>query len=163
MRALQQNGAMQTMSWSRCRAAMREWQVGLTLLAGGVALLVSLSMSQYLNRDLLAEFGAASRLLARQHQQFPAVVPRAEAAGVDEQARRDRTAWRTSVAWISPSLLPSIRFQAACATSSDMQTGSQWRRMSWPIGASPSTRRGGSAPGAAWATTVGTTAAAASA
>lgn len=66
MRALQQNGAMQTMSWSRCRAAMREWQVGLTLLAGGVALLVSLSMSQYLNRDLLAEFGAASRLLDRQ-------------------------------------------------------------------------------------------------
>ena len=45
---------------------MREWQVGLTLLAGALALLVSLSMSQYLNRDLLAEFGAASRLLDRQ-------------------------------------------------------------------------------------------------
>jgi signal transduction histidine kinase/CheY-like chemotaxis protein len=57
---------MQILSWSRCHAVMREWQVGLTLLAGGIALLVSLSMSQYLNRDLLAEFGAASRLLDRQ-------------------------------------------------------------------------------------------------
>jgi len=48
------------------RFRFRGGPLGAALLAGAVALALSLSMSRYLNRDLLGEFSDASRLLEQQ-------------------------------------------------------------------------------------------------
>lgn len=58
---------MQTTLRSRLSAALRRGGLGATVFAAALALLLSLSMSAFLNRDLLGEVNAASTLMER-HQ-----------------------------------------------------------------------------------------------